>query len=157
HLADSPVPAPPPMIGLPAATWAARRWRHCSRVKGLMAAPSGLGGGDCTGSVGGGRGVGTMERDPDQLTLCPDLDVERYWPQPQSRDVGVLSDPALYGEALQVARDQGTVNSALLQRELGPRLRGQFLVQERQSERVARQLVLELQRYGWLKAEEGGR
>src|SRR6516164_2354285 len=32
HLALMPVPAPPPMIGLPAATWARNRSRHCSRV-----------------------------------------------------------------------------------------------------------------------------
>src|SRR5262249_33376037 len=36
HLALMPVPAPPPIIGLPAATWARRRSRHCSRVKKLM-------------------------------------------------------------------------------------------------------------------------
>src|SRR5262249_26309878 len=30
------VPAPPPMIGLPAATWARSRSRHCSRVKKLI-------------------------------------------------------------------------------------------------------------------------
>src|SRR5438270_5330226 len=41
HLALSPVPAPPPMTGRPAATWARRRRRHSSRVKKLMAAPSG--------------------------------------------------------------------------------------------------------------------
>src|ERR1051325_5163446 len=37
HLALIPVPAPPPMIGLPAATWARRRLRDSSRVKKLMA------------------------------------------------------------------------------------------------------------------------
>src|SRR5262249_15009766 len=36
HLALRPVPAPPPMIGLPAATWARSRSRHCSRVKKLI-------------------------------------------------------------------------------------------------------------------------
>ena len=36
HLALMPVPAPPPMIGLPAAIWARRRARHASRVKKLM-------------------------------------------------------------------------------------------------------------------------
>src|SRR5262249_39543364 len=36
HLALMPVPAPPPMIGLPAATWARRRSRHCWRVKTLI-------------------------------------------------------------------------------------------------------------------------
>src|SRR5262249_22627466 len=36
HLALRPAPAPPPMMGLPAATWARRRCRHCSRVKKLM-------------------------------------------------------------------------------------------------------------------------
>src|SRR5262249_53601579 len=36
HLALMPVPAPPPMMGLPAATWARRRWRHSSRVNWLM-------------------------------------------------------------------------------------------------------------------------
>src|SRR3954469_1309440 len=46
HLADSPVPAPPPMMGRPAATWARRRRRHSSRVKELMGTP------------GGGRGSG---------------------------------------------------------------------------------------------------
>src|SRR5262249_4579502 len=39
HLALIPVPAPPPMIGLPAATWARRRRRHSSRVKKLMMVP----------------------------------------------------------------------------------------------------------------------
>src|SRR5579875_3099598 len=38
HLADKPVPAPPPMIGLPAATWPRRRCRHSSRLKMLMIA-----------------------------------------------------------------------------------------------------------------------
>src|SRR5712692_5580251 len=38
HLALMPVPAPPPMIGRPAATWARRRCRHSSRVKKLMGA-----------------------------------------------------------------------------------------------------------------------
>src|SRR4051812_44417968 len=37
HLALIPVPAPPPMIGLPAATWARSRLRHSSREKKLMA------------------------------------------------------------------------------------------------------------------------
>src|SRR5262249_30540022 len=36
HLADRPMPAPPPMIGRPAATWARRRWRHSSRVNELI-------------------------------------------------------------------------------------------------------------------------
>src|SRR5437763_8392610 len=36
HLALMPVPAPPPRIGLPAATWARRRFRHSSRLKRLM-------------------------------------------------------------------------------------------------------------------------
>src|SRR5437867_2450206 len=36
HLAEIPVPAPPPMMGLPAASWARRRWRHSSFVKKLM-------------------------------------------------------------------------------------------------------------------------
>src|SRR5206468_2279104 len=36
HLALMPVPAPPPMIGLPAATWARSRFKHSSRVKRLM-------------------------------------------------------------------------------------------------------------------------
>ena len=36
HLAQMPVPAPPPMIGRPAATWARSRARHSSRVKKLM-------------------------------------------------------------------------------------------------------------------------
>src|SRR5205085_759142 len=40
HLALSPVPAPPPMIGRPAATWARRRCRHCSRLNGLMGSHS---------------------------------------------------------------------------------------------------------------------
>src|SRR5215470_16837638 len=31
-----PVPAPPPTIGRPAATWARRRCKHCSRVKKLI-------------------------------------------------------------------------------------------------------------------------
>src|SRR6516225_1619115 len=43
HLALMPVPAPPPMIGLPAATWARRRLRHSSRVKKLMARSQGSG------------------------------------------------------------------------------------------------------------------
>src|SRR5579884_269696 len=36
HLADKPVPAPPPMIGFPAATWLRRRCKHSSRLKMLM-------------------------------------------------------------------------------------------------------------------------
>src|SRR4051794_32434299 len=32
HLADRPMPAPPPTIGRPAATWARSRRRHSSRV-----------------------------------------------------------------------------------------------------------------------------
>src|SRR6516164_6872519 len=39
HLADRPVPAPPPMMGRPAATWARRRSRHSSWVKALIARP----------------------------------------------------------------------------------------------------------------------
>jgi hypothetical protein len=78
------------------------------------------------------------------------------WPQPQSRDVGVLSDPSLYAEALQIAQDQGLVTKQVLQREIGPRLRGMLFVKQ-QSARVARQLILELQRYGWVRADEGGR
>src|SRR3954453_23781463 len=41
HLADRPMPAPPPMTGRPAATWARRRRRHSSRVNPLMAVPHG--------------------------------------------------------------------------------------------------------------------
>jgi hypothetical protein len=83
--------------------------------------------------------------------------MDRCWPQPQSRDVGVLSDPTLYGDALQIARDHTVVTAQTLQRELGPRLRGPSLVQQRQSRRAARQLMIELQRYGWLRAEDGSR
>src|SRR5688572_12081832 len=36
HLAEMPVPAPPPTIGLPAATWARSRLRISSRAKRLM-------------------------------------------------------------------------------------------------------------------------
>src|SRR5215472_10759882 len=36
HLADRPMPAPPPTIGLPAATWARRRCKHSSRLNMLM-------------------------------------------------------------------------------------------------------------------------
>src|SRR5438270_684172 len=39
HLALMPVPAPPPMIGLPAAICARSRCKHCSRVKKLMKVP----------------------------------------------------------------------------------------------------------------------
>src|SRR3954465_15675291 len=39
HLALMPVPAPPPMTGRPAATWARSRARHSARVKKLMAGP----------------------------------------------------------------------------------------------------------------------
>jgi hypothetical protein len=81
--------------------------------------------------------------------------MDRCWPQPRSRDVGVLTDPSLYGEGLQIAHDQGLVNASLLQRELGPRLRGQFLLKQQQSQRVARQLIIESQRFGWLRTDEG--
>src|SRR6516162_5890769 len=40
HLADNPVPAPPPMIGFPVATWARRRCKHSSRLKTFMVPPS---------------------------------------------------------------------------------------------------------------------
>src|SRR6516162_5996028 len=39
HLADRPMPAPPPMIGRPAATWARSRRKHSSRVKKLIPFP----------------------------------------------------------------------------------------------------------------------
>src|SRR5262245_35065236 len=39
HLALMPVPAPPPMIGLPAATWARRCSRHWARVNDIAPAP----------------------------------------------------------------------------------------------------------------------
>src|SRR5438132_13265565 len=48
HLALMPVPAPPPMIALPAATWARRRWRHSSRLNKLIGPPSLPGGGAVT-------------------------------------------------------------------------------------------------------------
>jgi hypothetical protein len=83
--------------------------------------------------------------------------MERCWPQAQSRDVGVLTDPTLYGEALQIAQEHGAVTTQVLQRELGPRLVGSFLFKREQSQRVARQLLIESQRYGWLRAEASSR
>lgn len=83
--------------------------------------------------------------------------MEHPWKQPESRDVGALTDPTLYGETLLIARSEGRVSAAQLRRELGPRLRGQFLIQQQQSERVARQLILENLRFGWLSPDPGSR
>ena len=78
---------------------------------------------------------------------------KRGWPEPPSLNVGLFTDLTLYAEALQLAEERGAITAAYLQQELSQRLLKLLLV-ERQSMRVAQDLVRELRLFGWLQREE---
>lgn len=76
------------------------------------------------------------------------------WSHPKSRDVGFFTDIDLYSEALGLADENESITSDFLKAELRQRLRGLMLV-ERQSRRVARDLIRELREFGWLQKLDG--
>lgn len=75
------------------------------------------------------------------------------WGKPPSLNVGLFTDLTLYAEALQLAEERGTITSAYLQQELSQRLL-KLLSVERQSMRVAQDLVRELRQFGWVRPED---
>lgn len=64
--------------------------------------------------------------------------------------MGLFTDLTLYAEALEIALEEGWVNTYSLQRELRPRLQKMRLVQ-RQSIRTVERLIRELRAFGWLQ------
>jgi len=77
-----------------------------------------------------------------------------WWKKPESRNVGFFIDLSLYSEALRITAERGSITASLLRQELSQRTRGLMFV-ERQSKRVAADLVRELQEFGWLKRMNG--
>jgi hypothetical protein len=47
---------------------------------------------------------------------------EQEWLTPRSREMGLFTDLTLYAEALEIALEEGWVNTYSLQRELRPML-----------------------------------
>lgn len=72
------------------------------------------------------------------------------WPKPKSRNVGFFVDLSLYPEALKITNERGFITSRILREELSQRTRGQVLVRK-QSRSAVKDLVRELQEYGWLQ------
>jgi hypothetical protein len=60
----------------------------------------------------------------------------------------------LYSEALKITSERGSITASLLRQELSQRTRGLLLV-EKQSKRVAQDLVRELHEFGWLRRVSG--
>nr|MBC8492804.1 hypothetical protein [Chloroflexota bacterium] len=71
------------------------------------------------------------------------------WDKPKSRNVGLFIDLSLYSEALKITSERGSITASLLRQELSQRTRGLLLI-EKQSKRVAQDLVRELHEFGWL-------
>lgn len=76
------------------------------------------------------------------------------WDNPKSRNVGLFIDLSLYSEALKITSERGSITASHLQQELRQRTRGLLLV-EKQSKRVAQDLVRELHEFGWLQRASG--
>jgi hypothetical protein len=86
------------------------------------------------------------------------------WPSPQHRDIGLFTNASLYADALTLASesDHG-LNEDIIKAELGPRRAGLaerrpifdaeegFISYRGISQRVARDLVKELIRFGWIR------
>lgn len=72
------------------------------------------------------------------------------WNEPKSRNVGLFIDLDLYSEALRITAERGSIAALHLRQELSQRTRGLLFV-ERQSKRVAKDLVRELYDFGWLR------
>ena len=78
----------------------------------------------------------------------------QLWNKPTSRNVGYFLDLGLYSEALEVAAERGAITATYLRQELRQRTRGLLFV-EKQSKRVANDLVRELHEFGWLERANG--
>jgi len=76
------------------------------------------------------------------------------WDKPESRNVGLFIDLSLYSEALGITAERGSITASHLRQELRQRTRGLLLI-EKQSKRVAQDLVRELYEFGWLKRVNG--
>jgi len=76
------------------------------------------------------------------------------WDKPKSRNVGLFVDLSLYSEALRITSERGSITASHLRQELRQRTRGLLLV-EKQSKRVAQDLVRELHEFGWLQRASG--
>ena len=77
-----------------------------------------------------------------------------WWGKPKSRNVGLFIDISLYSEALKITAERGSITASFLRQELSQRTRGLLFV-EKQSERVAKDLVRELYEFKWLKRTNG--
>lgn len=77
-----------------------------------------------------------------------------WWDLPKSRNVGLFIDISLYSEALKITAERGSITASFLRQELSQRTRGLLFV-EKQSERVAKDLVRELYEFKWLQRANG--
>jgi len=75
---------------------------------------------------------------------------KQWWDKPKSRNVGLFIDLSLYSEALRITAERESITALHLRQELSQRTRGLLFV-EKQSKRVARDLVRELDEFGWLQ------
>ena len=76
------------------------------------------------------------------------------WDKPKSRNVGLFIDLSLYSEALKITAERGSITASFLRQELSQRTRGLLFV-EKQSKRVAKDLVRELYEFKWLQRANG--
>ena len=86
------------------------------------------------------------------------------WPSPQHRDVGLFTNASLYADALTLASEANHgLTEGIIKSELGPRRSGLaerrpifdaedgFISYRGISQRVARDLIKELTRFGWIR------
>ena len=73
-----------------------------------------------------------------------------WWKPPKSRNVGYFTDLSLYSEAMKIASERVNITTSYLRQELSQRTRGLKLV-KKQSPRAVKDLVRELQEFGWLR------
>ncbi len=78
----------------------------------------------------------------------------KRWGKPKSRNVGLFIDLSLYSEALKITAERGSITASFLRQELSQRTRGLLFV-EKQSGRVAKDLVRELYEFKWLQRANG--
>jgi len=78
----------------------------------------------------------------------------RWWDPPKSRNVGLFIDLSLYSEALKITAERGSITASFLRQELSQRTRGLLFI-EKQSRRVAKDLVRELYEFKWLQRVNG--
>ncbi len=76
----------------------------------------------------------------------------KHWETPKSRMVGLFADLRLFSEALDLAKNQGSITRFDLEEELSQSVRGQLYL-ERQSPRRWADLIRELRHFSWFEVE----